>query len=77
MKFLWVIIFILASCEKSNQHLLKVEECVVAPDLAVWQLIRVDGDKHLFTRYPAEEGSKVEMMEDISTLKKIKCPEMN
>lgn len=40
----------------------------------VWKLLRMDEGKYLFATYPYTEGAPVEILEDVSALKKVDCP---
>ena len=74
MKFIIMLLFI-CSCIPLRRVEPKVEECVIGPQMDVLKLLRTEDEKYLFVEYPYAEDSPVEIMEDVSALKKVDCPE--
>lgn len=73
MRYL-LILLIVAGCNPANR-LPEVDECVIGPQMDVMKLLREEDDKYMFVEYPYAEDSPVEIMEDVSALKKVECPE--
>lgn len=69
------MLFIICSCNPLRRIEPKVEECVIGPQMDVLKLLRTEDEKYLFVEYPYAEDSPVEIMEDVSALKKVDCPE--
>lgn len=74
MKFLLVLVLIIG-CQPLKRLEPKVEECVIGPKMEVLKLIREEEHKYMFVGYPYGEESPVEIIEDVSALKKVECPE--
>lgn len=69
------MLLFISSCLPLRRTEPKVEECVIGPQMDVLKLLRAEDDKYLFVEYPYAEDSPVEIMEDVSALKKVDCPE--
>lgn len=74
MKY-FLLLVVLLGCNPANRSLPKVDECVIGPQMDVMKLLREEDEKFLFVEYPYAEDSPVEIMEDVSALKKVECPE--
>jgi hypothetical protein len=72
----YIILFTLIACNSSINSDLTVDSCVLGEDMVVWQLIREDDGKYLFSDVPVKEGAMVHVFEDISALKKVDCPKL-
>ena len=72
----WIVLLLFAwSCIAMNGHAPLVNECVIGPKMDVLKLLRADEDKFLFVEYPYEKDSSIAVIEDVSALKKVECPE--
>lgn len=74
MKYFFLLLLIV-SCNPVNKNLPEVSECVIGPKMDVMKLVREEDDKYMFVEYPYAADSPVEIMEDVSALKKVECPE--
>jgi hypothetical protein len=74
MKFIILLIFIIG-CQPLRRIEPRVNECVIGPQMDVLKLLRADDEKYMFVEYPYAEDSPVEIIEDVSALKKVECPE--
>lgn len=74
MRYLLILLF-LAGCNPLKRSIPEVNECVIGPKMDVMKLLREEDDKFLFVEYPYAEDSPVEIIEDVSALKKVECPE--
>ena len=72
MKYL--TLFLLMGCLTGTPEL-KPGDCVLGRGMALWQLKRSEGGKHMFVAFPLQNDTKVEIVEDISTYKKVECHE--
>lgn len=70
-----VMLLIFCGCIAINDRMPEVNECVIGPKMDVLKLLRTDEDKFLFVEYPYEKDSPVSIIQDVSTLKKVECPE--
>jgi hypothetical protein len=71
----WIFFFILISCIPVKKPDFKVGDCVLGPEMKVWNIVKEDEDHYLLSKFPPTENSKVEVVKDFSTLRKIDCPE--
>lgn len=74
MKFFIMLLFIFG-CVPLRRMEPKVEECVIGPRMDVLKVLRAEDQKYMFVEYPYDEDSPVEIIEDVSALKKVECPE--
>lgn len=74
MRYLLILLF-LTGCNPLKRAVPEVNECVIGPKMDVMKLLREEDDKFLFVEYPYAEDSPVEIIEDVSALKKVECPE--
>lgn len=65
---------LISSCQRAAEVKISPGDCVLGDEMAVWKLERVNNDRYLFARMPAEEGTPVEIVKDIRTFKKVECP---
>ena len=74
MRFL--LLLLLLSCERIRPINLEVGDCVIGEGMDIWKLIREDDEdkEYMFATNPVEEGSLVQVVGDISTFKKVECP---
>jgi len=73
MKFFIMLLFIFG-CVPLRRMEPKVEECVIGPRMDVLKVLRAEDQKYMFVEYPYDEDSPVEIIEDVSALKKVECP---
>lgn len=71
---LLLLFLLLLSCERLKPVNLTVGDCVIGEGMDIWKLIRADQGEYLFVTNPVEEGSRVELIDDVSTFKKVECP---
>lgn len=71
---LLLLFLLLLSCERLKPVNLAVGDCVIGEGMDIWKLIRADQGEYLFVTNPVQEGSRVELMDDVSTFKKVECP---
>lgn len=74
MKIIVLMLILLVGCEARRGVDFKVGDCALGGSLGVWKLTKKEQGKYLFVAYPVQEGAALEVVEDISVLKKIDCP---
>lgn len=72
MKYLTLLL--LVSCLDVKKDEPKIGDCFIGTRMDVWKLMRMDEGKYLFATFPFGEGSPVEVVTDVSALKKVDCP---
>jgi hypothetical protein len=72
MKYLLLFTF-LSACSPSIPPI-KVGECVLGTNMAVWKLLREAHGMFLFVQYPEVEGAPVHSVTDVAAFKKVDCP---
>ena len=70
----FILVLITMACNSSTSKKPQIGECYIGTRMDVWKLLRMDEGKYLFATYPYDEGAPVEVMEDVSALKKVDCP---
>jgi hypothetical protein len=73
MKVLMLIIPFAFSCQSQKQ--LVVGVCVIGTRMVVWNLLRKEEGRFMFTTLPAIEGAPVEIVTDITAFKRVDCPQ--
>lgn len=75
IKYLFLLL-VISGCLGVSNRTPEVNECVIGPKMDVLKLLRTkDEDKYMFVEYPYDQNSPIEIMEDVSALKKVECPE--
>jgi hypothetical protein len=69
-----ILLLLIISCIPKTKIDLTVGDCVIDQEMSLWKLVKVDQDHYLFTRYPLREDSPIEIIKDLSILKKTDCP---
>ncbi len=70
-----ILLLLIISCIPKSKIDITVGDCVIDQNMSLWKLIKIDQEHFLFSRYPLREGSPVEIIRDISILKKTDCPQ--
>jgi hypothetical protein len=73
MKFFMLALLFLG-CETVGNFELKDGECIIGPSSTTWKLLRKVEKKYMFVELPESMDSQVQVLDDLSTVKKIECP---
>lgn len=71
----WILFLTLISCIPVKKPDFQVGDCALGPEMKVWKIVKEDEDNYLLSEFPSTENSKVEVVKDFSTLRKIDCPD--
>lgn len=72
--FLTLILFLLLGCELAIKPDLKLGDCVLGENNAIWKYKGETEGKYRFVGWSEEDGDPYRIVDDLSTFKEVECP---